>query len=135
MLTDLPKSTDLEFLDGVLERLIEKRECEESLYSFLQRAWPYMETGTFAPNWHLKMLSEILEEVFRGNIRRLVINIPPRYGKTSLVSVAFPAWCWIQNPQTRLYFCSYAQKIVTSPSQKCRRLILSSGINLTGGIG
>ena len=125
MLTDQPLSTDLDFLDGVIDRLIEKRECEDSLYSFLQHAWPYMETGTFTPNWHLKMLSEILEEVFRGNIRRLVINIPPRYGKTSLVSVAFPAWCWIQNPQTRLYFCSYAQKIVTSPSQKCRRLILS----------
>ena len=46
-----------------------------------------------------------------GEIRRLVINLPPRYGKSLLVSVLWPVWEWIRHPATRWVFTSYAESL------------------------
>jgi phage terminase large subunit-like protein len=102
-----------------------KEQAETSLYSFLRQAWLSMEGGDFVPNWHLEILSEMLEAVYEGQIKKLLINVPPRTGKTSLVSVAFPAWVWTQDPTKRFLYCSYARDVSLPPSLKCRRLIES----------
>ena len=73
-----------------------KRVAERSFPDFVRQAWPILEPTTpFLPNWHIDLVCEYLEAVTAGEIRRLVINLPPRYGKSLLVSVLWPVWEWI----------------------------------------
>jgi hypothetical protein len=73
-----------------------------------------------------------LQAVTDGDIKRLIINIPPRCAKSSLTSVAFPAWTWAQpwnghtsGPGVQFLHASYAQQLSLRDSVKCRRLIES----------
>jgi hypothetical protein len=44
-------------------------------------------------NWHIEVIAAKLAAVYQGRIRRLIVNVPPRYLKSLLASVAFPAQC------------------------------------------
>lgn len=105
---------------------LDKLNAELSLYEFLKQAWPIIEGKTpFIDNWHLKVIAEHLEACYRREIKNLLINVPPRTSKTSLISIAFPAWVWLQNPEERFMYASYAHSLSTEHSLKCRRLIES----------
>ena len=117
------------------EQLLEldRADCEESLYEFLRQAWKYIDPSTWRDGWPIEAVAEHLQAVVDGEIRRLIINIPPRMGKSSITSVAFPAWCWAQRrisptsgPQTAFLHASYANQLSLRDSVKCRRLIESS---------
>jgi len=111
----------------------EQRELYEgSLYEFLRAAWKYIDPSPWTDGWCLEAICEHLEAVADGEIRRLLINIPPRCGKSSLISVAFPAWVWAQRfrgpisgPGVQFLHASYAEKLSMRDSVKCRRLIKS----------
>ena len=76
------------------------------LIDFVRWAWPIVEPGrTFVEGLHIEAICEHLEAVTLGRIRRLIINIPPRYGKSNLVTVLWPCWEWTQFPSRRFGFC------------------------------
>lgn len=114
-------------------KLNEEREaCEEKLISFLERGWKYIDPAYFIKSWHLGAIAEHLEAVTDGQIQRLVINVPPRTSKSSLCSVAWPAWTWAQSkkgplsgPQVQFLSASYAHTLSLRDSVKTRRLIQS----------
>ena len=60
-----------------------------------------------------------------GKIRRLIINMPPRYLKSLLASVAFPAWCLGHDPAAQILCASYAQELADKLSRDCRRILAS----------
>jgi predicted phage terminase large subunit-like protein len=102
------------------------RRATTSLRTFVEWAWPILEPATaFQANWHIDLISEYLETVTAGDTRRLVINIPPRYGKSLLVSVCWPCWEWIQRPSTRWVFTSYTESLARKHALDRRRLLLS----------
>lgn len=76
-------------------RTLEKRHKQES-DSYIDFVKYYFEEGKKFPfeadNFHY-LIAKYLEKCYRGEITRLIINIPPRLGKTELVSKCFPAWC------------------------------------------
>jgi hypothetical protein len=75
-----------------------------TLGEYVEQAWPIVEPSTeFLPNWHIDAIAEYLEAVTAGQITRLLINMPPRYGKSLLVSVMWPTWEWTTIP--RRGFC------------------------------
>ncbi len=101
-------------------------EAEKGLRDFIKQAWHVLEPKTdFVPGWHIDAISDHLEAVTKGQIKRLLINIPPRCMKSLSVSVFWPCWSWINDPAVRWLFSSYAQDLSTRDSLKCRRLILS----------
>lgn len=114
-------------------RELDRVECEESLYKFLMHAWRYIDPAPFAPSqWVMQALCEHLEAVADGEIKRLLINIPPRCSKSSVVSVAFPAWVWAQShvsptsgPSVPMLFGSYALQLARRDSIRTRRLLKS----------
>lgn len=117
--------------DDILAEL-DRVECEESLYDFLMSGWQYIDPAPFTPGWVIEAVAEHLQAVCDGEIRRLLINIPPRCSKSSLTSVAFPAWVWAQRyrsptsgPGVQFLHASYAQSLSLRDSVKCRRLIES----------
>lgn len=92
----------------------------------MRQAWPHVDPDPFIDGWHLEAICAHLEAVSRGEIRNLVVNIPPRTGKSTLVSVLWPCWEWIDHPEVRWLNSSYAQNLSIRDSVKCRRLLLSS---------
>lgn len=104
----------------------ERRLAESSLINFTRLAWNVIEPGTpYVDGWHLHVISEHLEAVTRGEIRNLIINIPPRHMKSIQVAVMWPVWVWINQPQFRWLFASYSSSLSVRDSLKCRRLIES----------
>lgn len=109
-----------------------RQQLEQSLYKFLREAWRFIDPSPFVPGLPIEAVAEHLQAVARGDIKRLIINIPPRCAKSSLVSVAFPAWVWAQSketptsgPGTQFLHASYAQNLALRDSTKCRRLVTS----------
>ena len=110
----------------------ERMDCENSLYEFFQKAWPYIDSAPYTDGWPIEAVAEHLQAVVDGDIKRLIINIPPRCAKSTLTSVAFPAWVWTQpwstptsGPGVQLLHASYAFSLALRDSVKCRRLIES----------
>lgn len=91
----------------------------------MRYGWKYADPSKFIDNWHLHAISDHLEAVTRGEIKRLIINMPPRHSKSLQVAVFWPAWSWIHHPEQRFLFASYAQTLSTRDSLKCRRVIES----------
>lgn len=93
---------------------------------YVRDAWHVVEPATlFVDGWHLHVMEEHLEAVTAGQIRRLIITIPPRHMKSLLVSVFWPTWMWTTWPWLRYLWASYAQPLATRDSIKCRRIIQS----------
>ena len=113
---------------------IDQELAERSLHEFTRQMWRFVDPAPFRDNWHMGCIAEHLEAVTRGEISRLVINIPPRHSKSSLVAVMWPAWTWtkrrrddglLAGPQVKFMSASYAQTLSVRDSVKCRRLIES----------
>lgn len=102
-----------------------KSQCEDSFYEFVKRAWGFLEGRPFIDGWHVQALCEHLQAVYKLEIRDLLINLPPRVGKSLIVSALFPAWCWVKEPGLRFLYTSYAQHLSVRDSVYCRRLITS----------
>jgi predicted phage terminase large subunit-like protein len=109
-----------------------REAATKSLHHFIRQGWKYMDPAEFVDNWHIGAICEHLEAVTRGQIRRLIINQPPRTQKSLTTAVAWPAWAWAQGetsplagPSTSYMFASYAQNLSVRDSVKCRRLIES----------
>lgn len=106
--------------------LLKREQAQRSLHEFMRQAWPVVEPSVdFVDNWHIEHICNKLEAVSRGEVRRLLINIPPRHCKSLLVSVIYPVWDWIQNPSRKFLFASYAQSLSTRDAVKSRRLLQS----------
>jgi predicted phage terminase large subunit-like protein len=105
--------------DEYLTRLGRQR-----LEPFLELVWPILEPGTpYQSNWHIGLIAEYLEAVTHGAISRLVMNVPPRYGKSLLTSVVWPVWEWISHPTRRWLFVSYSDLLAHRHGLDRRRLL------------
>lgn len=105
---------------------LERRGSTNSLSSFIRAAWPLIEPkNPFVPGWHIDAISEHLEAVYAGEIRNLLINIPPRHAKSTIVSVAFPAWVWTRRAQHRFIYGSHSHTLSKRDSVKTRNVVQS----------
>lgn len=102
--------------------LIDAEECRRSLKQFAVSAWPIIEPTRFVDGWVVDCICEHLESVTRGEIRKLVINIPPRHSKSTML-VLWRAWTWLQNPAERLLAASYSLSLSIRDNVRVRRVI------------
>jgi len=103
---------------------VKRKRCERSFYEFVKEAWPVLEPDTpFDPAWHIEYLCEQLEQVAAGKCSRLIVNMPPRYGKSLIINVFFPVWLWVRDPSRRMMSASYAAALSTKHSVDRRTLI------------
>lgn len=106
--------------------LSDRALCQRSLYQFGKRAWSILEPGNpFVDGWHIRVICEHLEATWRRELRKLVINVPPRHEKSLLCAVFFFCWGWALDPTTRWLYSSYGQDLSSRDSVKCRDLITS----------
>lgn len=114
-----PDEIDQAYLDA------QRELCERSFRLFVPRAWPIIEPQPFIGGWHVDAICDHLEAVEKGQIRNLLINIPPRCSKSILVCVLWFCWAWTRNPESKWLFSTYSQKLTVRDSLKCRTLITS----------
>jgi len=109
--------------------LAARREaCKRSLASFVKLAWHVIEPSTpYVHGPHIDVMCAKLEAVARGEIRRLVINVPPGTSKSTIVGVFFPMWLWgpMGRPGERIVGVSHEQTLGVRDNLKCRRLVTS----------
>lgn len=99
----------------------------ERLSAFNQKVFHTLEPGTpYLPNWHIDHLCWQLTRVARGEIRRLIINVPPRSMKSITVSVAFTAWLLGRDPTKKIICASYADDLARKLAVDAR-VVMDSG--------
>jgi predicted phage terminase large subunit-like protein len=111
-----------------LKRLINRdREIVRigGLHAFALLSWNITEGWNLVNNWHIKTMCRYLELFDRGTIDRLLINLPPGFGKSTLTNVSYIAWSWIARPWFRFMCSSHSDSLVDRDARKCRQLIQS----------
>lgn len=120
---------------------VEREYCSRALANFAKQAWHVLEPSTpLKWGWAVDAICDHLEAVTRGDIHRLLMNVPPGTMKSLLTSVIWPAWEWgPKNMQSKRYLgTAHKQDLAVRDSTKCRRLIQSSwyqslwNVQLTG---
>lgn len=93
---------------------------------FVEKVLATIAPGTsYLPNWHIDLIGEYLAACAKGEITRLIINMPPRMLKSVTVSVAWPAWLMGHNPSARIMVASYAQSLSNKHSVDTRLVMQS----------
>jgi hypothetical protein len=97
------------------------------LYTFIHRAFLELNPNvSFSHNWHLELIAAKLDACRRGEIKRLIINVPPRSLKSLSATVAFPAFVLGHDPGAQLICSSYSQDLAGKHAMDCRTLMTSS---------
>ena len=99
---------------------------KRSLHDYLAAMWAVIEPSTeFIDGFHLGAICDHEQAVFTGDIKKLIINVCPRSGKSICTSVALPTWGWTRQPQTRFLFSSYSSDLSLEFATTARRVIES----------
>ncbi len=77
----------------------------------------------YRPNWHHAVLAEHLDRVLSGEIKRLMVFMPPQHGKSELVSRQFPAYALGRNPDLSIISGSYSAELAKEMSGHVQRII------------
>ena len=118
-MTPAEAARELEALEAELAR--------RSLRTFVEIAWPLVEPRVpFVPNWHIDAICAHLEAVSRGDITKLLINVPPGCMKSYLASVFWPAWEWATHGGLRVFTASFASPLAIRNTRRMRDIVTSA---------
>ena len=77
----------------------------------------------YKPSFHHEKIANALERVEKGEIKRLIIQMPPRHGKSQLASINFPAWYLGRNPDKEIITASYSADLAIDFGSKTRDVV------------
>lgn len=109
--------TQAQFLARIKER------CEQSFEFFARYFFKVMKGQKFVVADHHRVLFDTLEKVHRGELTHVIINMPPRYGKTEVVVKLFSAWCYALNPACEFIHLSYSEELALDNSGAIKSVI------------
>lgn len=107
---------------------LDRERAKRSFARFVKLAWPVLEPASELKwGWSLDAICEHLEAVTRGEVLRLLMNVPPGCMKSLLTGVLWPAWEWGPQglPGKRYLGTAHKQDLAVRDNLKCRRLIQS----------
>lgn len=107
---------DLSYGPEAIHRLTDHEE-------YCKWAFPLLEQKPMDVAPHHALICQVLDMVMTGEIKRLVINIPPGHGKTELTTVMLSARIFAVNPLARIMHLSFSDSLVRKNSRRVRRLI------------
>lgn len=113
--------------DTVLRKLSEGR-AEESLIGFMRYTWPVLEPAQpFTEGWAVQAICDHLEAVTRGDVLKLLINVPPGCTKSLTTNVFWPAWEWGPKnmPSMRYVTAAYTDSLTIRDNRRMRQLVQS----------
>ena len=93
---------------------------------FLQQAFNTVYPNKeYLPNWHIDAIIYCLEQSIKGDMSRLIINMPPRHLKSFIASVALPAFILSQDPTAKIICISYSDELTKTLARDFRRIVES----------
>ena len=107
------------------EQKVIKVKCEKSLLFFARYMYKENHNRNFSVSKHFEEIANTLESVTRGEITRLIINIPPRYGKTELAIKMFVSWCLAKWKTSQFIHLSYSDALALDNSSQTKEYIQS----------
>ena len=93
-------------------------KCQRSFLSFVKSMWPEFIVGK-----HHRIIAEKLERIASGELRRLIINMPPRHTKSEFASFLFPAWMIGKNPNMKIIQATHTTELAVNFGRKTKNLI------------
>lgn len=109
-----------------LQRALIDRLVREDFRLFFRLAFQTVVPGErLVTNWHHSAIAHALEGVIEGRIKRLIINVPPRSLKTTLVTVALPAYVLGRDPTKKIICASYSQELSAKHANDFRAVMRS----------
>jgi predicted phage terminase large subunit-like protein len=97
-----------------------------SFLFFVKEAWAHVEDTPMKMNWHVELIAAYVQALEEGKLfKDLIVNVPPGAGKSTIISVCYPAWAWTRDPKLKFFTAAYSQKLSTRDTRKCRKLITS----------
>lgn len=104
-----------------LERRKAQKAAQDDLIEFCKRMQPDYKVGR-----HHRILADQLMALEQGSKDRVAVNMPPRHGKSQLVSVYYPAWFLGRNPGKKVMMVSHTTDLAVDFGRKVRNIIASS---------
>ena len=95
-----------------------KEKAKKEFLPFVRHCWPIFMEGP-----HHRIMAEKFEAVSRGELKRLIINIAPRHGKSELTSWLLPAWLLGQDPSRKIISATHTTEFSQRFGRKVRNLI------------
>ncbi len=121
----MEKASDNKIIYSILNKV-----TKEDFKIFLHRSFNLLHPDEkFTDNWHIDYIIEYLDAVANGKVKRLIINLPPRYLKSFIISVAWPAWLLGNKPSNKILVASHSLSLAEKLSQDCKEIINSSWYN------
>lgn len=111
--TSLPVSRE-----AAATELLKRRNARRNLLDFTRYTFP-----GYRVNWHHRLLCEYLDRFVSGEIKRLIVTMPPRHGKSELVSLRLPAFIFGRNPDARVIAASYASSLSQRFNRDVQRIM------------
>ena len=124
---DSSSETSLLSLDKMVRKLEEEdtlQKTRDDLIEFCKRMQPDYKVGR-----HHRILADQLMALENGSKDRVCVNIPPRHGKSQLVSIFYPAWFLGRNPGKKVMMVSHTTDLAVDFGRKVRNLIATEAYN------
>lgn len=103
--------------------------CIQSFGAFLESFFQLLEGQLFRINWHHEYMTAAAERIYRRELTRLIVNVPPGSTKTEIWSIHFPAWaimrCAMDGRRSRWLPISYSKDLVDENSARVKQIIES----------
>lgn len=99
---------------------IQRERARRHLLPYVSYTMP-----NYRANWHHEVVATEFEAFVRGDITRLMILMPPRHGKTELVSRRGPAWAMGNNPDLQIISATYAADFASNITRNVQRIMAS----------
>lgn len=100
-------------------------DLRTDLFQFTKAMFKARKGFDLVENWHQIAICEALEKVIIGRTKRLIINIPPRSGKTELAVISFISWCMGNWPDSEFIHASYSARLATNNTFNARAVMQS----------
>jgi predicted phage terminase large subunit-like protein len=111
----------------ILEQAFHDAILRKDFDWFLRRCFMTLNPGfPYLPNWHIAAIGYQLERIRRGEITRLIINMPPRHLKSLTVSVAWSAFLLGHEPWRRIFAISYGDELSLKHALDFRSIVESA---------
>lgn len=110
-------------IDPAVERAVLKAKCEQDHLFFSRYFFKHRQGIKFRVNWHHVLIADTVQRVIDGELKNVVINVPPGSSKTELVAINLIARGLAVNPRARFLHISYSDDLALLNSETAREIV------------
>ncbi len=101
-----------------LDLLNARDACRDSFMEYIRHIWP-----SFIEGDHHRLIADKLTRVAKGELKRLIVNMPPRHTKSEFASIYFPSWMMGLKPDLKIMQTTHTADLSINFGRKVRNLM------------